>query len=202
MSHCPEPPHCNSPAKGSETRGRSEHGGKGGTASGRHSCAGKAQPRQILGTSRGTEPVALGKIKDAKSHAAAPTTGLEQGVKLWSRSAGPGHGQEGAVTIAQEPHGSASCSAGPQRGCSVGPQRGAATHREAPAEEGPQEGGLACAPGSQHFAEEDVPLGLAFLQVDPLLPGHWHDRGWVSERKDRSRDRRGGHGRTREGLCL
>lgn len=62
-------------------------------------------------------------------------------------------------------------------GCSVGLQRGAATHREAPAEEGPQEGGLACAPGSQHLAEEDISLSLAFLQVNPLLPGHWYKRG-------------------------
>lgn len=82
------------------------------------------------------------------------------------------------------------------------PERGAATHREAPAEEGLQEGRLACAPGSQHLAEEDVSLGLAFFQVNPLLPGHWQERGWVSKRRDLSCDRRGGHGRTREGLCL
>lgn len=73
--------------------------------------------------------------------------------------------------IAQPPHGSASWSA--RTPCRSEPERGAATHRQAPAEEGLQEGGLACAPGSQHLAEEDVSLGLAFLQVDPLLPGHW-----------------------------
>lgn len=66
---------------------------------------------------------------------------------------------------------------GPRALPPAAPRRGAATHREAPAEEGLQEGGLACAPGSQHLAEEDVSLGLPFLQVNPLLPGHCEERG-------------------------
>lgn len=56
--------------------------------------------------------------------------------------------------------------------------QGAATHRQAPAEEGLQEGGLACALRSQHLAQEHIPLRLPFLQVNPLLPGHWQERGW------------------------
>lgn len=82
-------------------------------------------------------------------------------------------------------------------------RQGAATHRQAPAEEGLQEGGLACAPRSQHLAQEDIPLGLPFLQVNPLLPGHWQgDERVVRASRELSCERRGGRGCTCEGLGL
>lgn len=156
---------------------------------------GKAQPLRTLGTSRGSRPTpqpGLGTPKPpARSGCAA-------------RAGRASHG--GGLTMGREVPGRDRSLQDPRlclllRPGSVAGQ-GAATHRQAPAEEGLQEGGLACAPRSQHLAQEHVPLGLPLLQVNPLLPGHWQERGWVRARRDPSCDRRGGHGCTCEGLGL